>query len=100
MCGIAGAVGSVDESIEAIVRAMTIAQKHRGPDDSGLYRTNDGAGVVLGFRRLAILDLTPSGHQPMVDPDRGNVVVFNGEIYGTSVIHSVRCIGKASASTT
>jgi asparagine synthase (glutamine-hydrolysing) len=81
MCGIAGAVGGVDESIQAIVRTMTNAQKHRGPDDSGLYVPNDGADVALGFRRLAILDLTPGGHQPMVDPDRGNVVVFNGEIY-------------------
>ncbi|MFM7737348.1 MAG: asparagine synthetase B, partial [Alphaproteobacteria bacterium] len=60
---------------------------HRGPDDAGSVvvpsTLPDGApGVAgLGFRRLSILDLTPSGHQPMVDLDTGNCIVFNGEIY-------------------
>lgn len=81
MCGIAGAIGAIDDSLEASVRTMMDAQAHRGPDDSGLYRSPDAPGVVLGFRRLAIMDLTPDGHQPMIDDQRENVVVFNGEIY-------------------
>jgi asparagine synthase (glutamine-hydrolysing) len=79
MCGIAGILrfdgAPVDQaSLEAMVASMT----HRGPDDSGW--TIDG-NVGLGMRRLSILDLTPSGHQPMVDEDRGIRLVFNGEIY-------------------
>jgi asparagine synthase (glutamine-hydrolysing) len=84
MCGIAGAVGAIDDSLEASVRLMMDAQAHRGPDDSGFYRSppaDDHAGVIFGFRRLAILDLSPEGHQPMIDRERQNVVVFNGEIY-------------------
>jgi asparagine synthase (glutamine-hydrolysing) len=81
MCGIAGAIGAVDARIEAAVRAMMNAQAHRGPDDSGLFRSEGEQGVVLGFQRLSILDLTPEGHQPMIDAESGNVVVFNGEVY-------------------
>jgi asparagine synthase (glutamine-hydrolysing) len=53
---------------------------HRGPDDAGLWASAD-AGVILGSRRLAILDLSPDGHQPMVDEATQCVIVFNGEIY-------------------
>jgi asparagine synthase (glutamine-hydrolysing) len=81
MCGIAGAVGAIDDSLESSVRLMTDTQAHRGPDDSGFFRTESGPGVAFGFRRLAIMDLTADGHQPMIDPQRRNVVVFNGEIY-------------------
>lgn len=81
MCGIAGAVGAIDEGLERGVRLMMDAQTHRGPDDEGLFRTQETPGVVFGFRRLAILDLSPDGHQPMVDDARRNVVIFNGEIY-------------------
>lgn len=81
MCGIAGAVGAIDDSLEASVRSMMDAQAHRGPDDSGLFRSKEVPGFIFGFRRLAILDLSPDGHQPMVDGQRQNVVVFNGEIY-------------------
>ena len=81
MCGIAGAVGAIEPSLETSVRAMMDAQVHRGPDSEGLFATAVGPGVILGFRRLAILDLSPNGHQPMVDERRGNVIVFNGEIY-------------------
>jgi len=81
MCGIAGAIGHVNERVEGLVRRMADKLVHRGPDDSGLHRSSEGSGVVFGFRRLAIIDLTPAGHQPMLDPERGNVVVFNGEIY-------------------
>lgn len=53
---------------------------HRGPDDSGFW-VDAGAGIALGFRRLAILDLTPAGHQPMTSSDGRYVMVFNGEVY-------------------
>ena len=52
----------------------------RGPDDQGEWH-DEAAGVHLGFRRLAILDLSPTGHQPMVSPSGRSVLVFNGEIY-------------------
>jgi asparagine synthase (glutamine-hydrolysing) len=65
---------------------MMRAMVHRGPDDEGferfpLGREGDGPVVGFGFRRLAILDLSPLGHQPMVDPETGDALVFNGEIY-------------------
>jgi len=81
MCGIAGAIGDIDDGLESSVRKMMDAQAHRGPDDSGLFRTAAGPGVVFGFRRLSIIDLSADGHQPMIDPERQNVVVFNGEVY-------------------
>jgi asparagine synthase (glutamine-hydrolysing) len=81
MCGIAGAIGAIDPTVEDAVRKMVDEQAHRGPDDSGFFRSEGSPGVVLGFRRLAIMDLSPGGHQPMVDEQRRNVVVFNGEIY-------------------
>jgi asparagine synthase (glutamine-hydrolysing) len=81
MCGIAGAVGAVDPAVEAAVRAMAEAEAHRGPDDSGFFRSEGTPGAALGFRRLAIMDLSMDGHQPMIDPRERNAVVFNGEIY-------------------
>ena len=81
MCGIAGAVGAIDPAIEAAVRAMAEAEAHRGPDDSGFFRSEGTPGAALGFRRLAIMDLSMDGHQPMIDPLERNAVVFNGEIY-------------------
>jgi len=81
MCGICGAVGTIDNVIERAVRSMMDAQTHRGPDDSGVFVSDARPGVILGFRRLAILDLTADGHQPMVDAATGNAIVFNGEIY-------------------
>jgi asparagine synthase (glutamine-hydrolysing) len=53
---------------------------HRGPDDSGAW-TDAESGIALGFRRLAILDLSPTGHQPMQSADQRFVMIFNGEIY-------------------
>lgn len=59
---------------------MTGAIRHRGPDDEGAWFSVE-SGIALGFRRLAILDLSPNGHQPMISPDNRYVIVFNGEIY-------------------
>jgi asparagine synthase (glutamine-hydrolysing) len=63
---------------------MNDAMVHRGPDDEGYWEASPdsrGWSTMLAFRRLSILDLSPSGAQPMVDPVTGHVVVFNGEIY-------------------
>jgi len=80
MCGICGVLGldgvySVDEEV---LRQMSNAQRHRGPDDEGYLCAT---GVGFGFRRLAILDLTPAGHQPMSNEDGTVWLIFNGEIY-------------------
>ena len=81
MCGIAGMVAREGETTAADqVRRMTDTIVHRGPDDEGFWRDPQGH-LQLGFCRLAILDLTPAGHQPMVSRDGRSVIVFNGEIY-------------------
>lgn len=80
MCGITGKISLSDKNISASeVEAMCDAIRHRGPDDHGAYVSPD-AKVGLGHRRLAIIDLSPLGHQPMRYLDR-YVIVFNGEIY-------------------
>lgn len=80
MCGIAGQVAFGDRADPAAVAAMIARIRHRGPDDEGVWSSPDGA-CALGHARLSIIDLTPSGHQPMIDPETGNSIVFNGEIY-------------------
>ncbi|MGB2713835.1 MAG: asparagine synthase (glutamine-hydrolyzing) [Vicinamibacterales bacterium] len=83
MCGFAGLFStagfSSDELVEHAGR-MIQPITHRGPDDRGVW-TDAFAGVALGFRRLAIIDLSPHGHQPMTSPSGRFVAVFNGEIY-------------------
>ncbi len=80
MCGIAGKISLSDRSVSAeAVESMCDAIRHRGPDDSGIYHSPDQK-VALGHRRLAIIDLSPLGHQPMRYLDRYEIV-FNGEIY-------------------
>lgn len=83
MCGFAGILHSTaasrDELCDAVT-AMADPLRHRGPDDAGSWIDAD-AGIALGFRRLAIIDLTAAGHQPMVSHDDRYVIVFNGEIY-------------------
>jgi len=85
MCGIAALLGKhKPECAAAIVRAMNDSQAHRGPDDQGAVVLQVGDGIVgLGNRRLAILDLSPHGHQPMHNPDTGDVLVYNGETYNS-----------------
>lgn len=81
MCGISGIVQAPrapTRDLAADVAAMNRALAHRGPDDEGSFL---GAGVGLGFRRLAIIDLSPAGHQPMCNEDGTLWLVFNGEIY-------------------
>ena len=80
MCGIAGclALASDADPDQAWVAAATQRIAHRGPDDEGFYSDHD---VALGFRRLAIIDLSQAAHQPMRSPDGRYWMVFNGEIY-------------------
>jgi asparagine synthase (glutamine-hydrolysing) len=80
MCGIAGEARLGGGVAEASLRAMSSAIHHRGPDDDGIWVDSESR-CGFGFRRLAIIDLSPAGHQPMQDPLTGNVIVFNGEIY-------------------
>ncbi len=83
MCGIAGIWrlgGAAEESLETTVRAMTDAIAHRGPDGEGRW-VDGAAGIALGHRRLAIIDLSPTGHQPMASADGRFVISYNGEIY-------------------
>lgn len=84
MCGITGFLSQKNESaaggFNKLVRQMALALRHRGPDDGGAW-VDEHAGVALGFRRLAILDVSPRGHQPMLSADGRYVIVFNGEIY-------------------
>jgi asparagine synthase (glutamine-hydrolysing) len=77
MCGIAGYLNTRGERPPDLA-AMTALLTHRGPDDAGIF---EEPGIGLGHRRLSIIDLSPSGHQPMVSPDRTLVITYNGEIY-------------------
>lgn len=79
MCGICGVVNA-NQDRRAAVAAMTADLERRGPDDGGTWR-DPRANTTLGFRRLAIIDLSPAGAQPMVSADGEDVVVFNGEVY-------------------
>jgi asparagine synthase (glutamine-hydrolysing) len=83
MCGIAVVVGGRRDEVIDAAKRMTAAQRHRGPDDEGLevFDLPDGRTLAMGFRRLAIHDLSAAGHQPMTDPRTGITIVFNGEIY-------------------
>jgi len=79
MCGIAGELRFDGRAADpAAVAAMTSCQVHRGPDGEGMWTRGP---VALGHRRLAIIDLSDAGRQPMVDEDLGLTVVFNGCIY-------------------
>jgi asparagine synthase (glutamine-hydrolysing) len=82
VCGIAGAIGFVDEGVAAAVARASERQAHRGPDGSGTFSTGRGPGQVeLAHRRLAIIDLSPDALQPMRDPESGAEIVYNGEVY-------------------
>lgn len=61
---------------------MVKAQRHRGPDDKGIYGWQGSSlSIAMGHNRLSIIDISTDGHQPMEDAETGNVIVFNGEIY-------------------
>jgi len=77
MCGIAGFSGSFDKQLLA---RMSESIAHRGPDGDGLFYFQEQE-IGLAHRRLAIIDPTDAGAQPMWDRDRNACIVFNGEIY-------------------
>src|SRR6516162_7135430 len=90
MCGLVGIwetnyQGGDDDYLNNLVLQMALTMEHRGPDDSGAWQDRD-AGVALGFRRLAIIDLSPEGHQPMLSASGRYVLIFNGEVYNFSVL--------------
>jgi asparagine synthase (glutamine-hydrolysing) len=78
MCGIAGYLGINPN--ETIIKNMANTLTHRGPDDVGVW-CDEATGIALAQRRLAIVDLSPQGHQPMTSDNNRYVIVFNGEIY-------------------
>src|SRR2546428_13349205 len=85
MCGITGfwkRPGASAQTLTQWGEAMNGTLRHRGPDDGGVW-ADCTAGVALANRRLAILDLSPAGHQPMISRCRRFVIVYNGEIYNS-----------------
>lgn len=97
MCGITGFLDLSENPDRASLR-MTVARmmepiRHRGPDDSGVWLDLE-SGLALGFRRLAILDLSPAGRQPMLSANDRYVIVFNGEVYNFSLRSSVSCMAR------
>ena len=80
MCGIAGLLDADARDLPGVLEAMTETLRHRGPDDDGLW-TDPEAGIGLGSRRLAVVDLSEEGHQPMDSASGRYVLAFNGEIY-------------------
>lgn len=89
MCGIAGLIDVSSRGdrpgLEGRARAMAESLRHRGPDQQGVW-TDEAAGLAFSFRRLAIRDLSPAGHQPMVSASGRFVIAFNGEIYSQDAI--------------
>lgn len=80
MCGIVGISSAQPVPDRELLGKMRDAMQHRGPDDFGEWWSPDGR-LGLGHRRLSIIDLSPGGHQPMIDPFGQLVITFNGEIY-------------------
>lgn len=80
MCGVIGYLDAACPIAPELFERMRDTMLHRGPDGAGAWLAPDRR-VALGHRRLAIVDLTPSGHQPMLSDDARYIITFNGEIY-------------------
>src|SRR5262249_53350104 len=81
MCAIGGWLVDPRAGLElTALDGLMAAMAHRGPDDAGRL-IEAGAGLAIGHNRLSIIDLSPGGHQPMVNANNGDVLTFNGEIY-------------------
>jgi asparagine synthase (glutamine-hydrolysing) len=84
MCGITGFLTqpnhATEAGLEALAAGMADAIRRRGPDSQGTW-SDPGAGIAFGHLRLAIIDLSPAGHQPMAAPSGRYVICYNGEIY-------------------
>lgn len=86
MCGLAGfLISTTNDARELSARVSRMADQlaHRGPDDAGIW-VDAEAGIALGSRRLAIVDLSPAGHQPMISSCGRYVIAYNGEVYNFS----------------
>ena len=101
MCGIAGLIAEREAVARDAVDKMSLAQIHRGPNDSGTaFVPFGGRTLGLGFRRLSIFDLSPAGHQPMVHAATGNTLIFNGEIYNYKTLRAeLESLGEKFTST-
>lgn len=90
MCGITGFVDFNGNSNIQTLKSMSDALLHRGPDDEGHEIINHHKTQIgFGFRRLAIIDLTAAGHQPMKSPNGRLTIIFNGEIYNHAELRTI-----------
>jgi asparagine synthase (glutamine-hydrolysing) len=98
MCGIAGFLNwtGLHDGAAIELKRMTDAIGHRGPDDEGAW-LDVSSGVALGHRRLAIVDLSPAGHQPMTSHSGRFIIVLNGEIYNHRDLRAAIDAGSAPA---
>ena len=88
MCGLVGVIASGSQPLrtpEPVIVRMRDALTHRGPDDAGLWTDEHAA---FGHRRLAVIDPTPAGHQPMLTPDGRFVLLYNGELYNDAELRA------------
>ncbi len=101
MCGFAGLIdftrSTSRETLLGVVAEMATALQHRGPDSSGVW-VDEEVGVALGHRRLAIIDLSAAGHQPMVSGDGDRVLIYNGLVYNFAELRSeLEAVGRRFA---
>jgi asparagine synthase (glutamine-hydrolysing) len=104
MCGITGFVGDSratgEGSLDRTIARMTESLRHRGPDGDGVW-TDAAAGVALGHRRLAVIDLSPTGAQPMHSANGRYVITYNGEVFNFAELRrdlaaaGVHCRGRS-----
>lgn len=91
MCGFAGFIdlgaSTTQDELEQLAGEMTDPIRHRGPDAGGIW-ADAAAGFAVGFRRLAIIDLSAAGDQPMISASGRYVIVYNGETYNTAEIRT------------
>ena len=92
MCGFVGFVGEPGargaDEMERLAARMADRLESRGPDDAGTW-VSPAAGIALGHRRLAIIDLSAAGRQPMVSASGRSVIAYNGEVYNFAEIRRV-----------
>ncbi|HXQ73887.1 MAG TPA: asparagine synthase (glutamine-hydrolyzing) [Pyrinomonadaceae bacterium] len=103
MCSISGIIYNrplIADGVQ-VVDVMNRTLRHRGPDDRGVWSLNLAEGAVtLGNTRLAIIDTSSAGHQPMLDPETGNCITYNGETYNfKSISDSIRLNPRSKSDT-
>lgn len=103
MCSISGIIYNrplIADGVQ-VVDVMNRTLRHRGPDDRGVWNLNLGEGAVtLGNTRLAIIDTSSAGHQPMLDAETGNCITYNGETYNFKDLSKAICLSPRSRSDT